>query len=94
MTFRCGFAGEAGESASRGTVSRGHVTTPAPLVAGNHDPAMGRAGVEAGARYMKGPWRYMELDAGHSLTQQQFAGVSEAMPGHVRAKRIGPRRKP
>lgn len=44
MTFRCGFAGEAGEPASRGTVSRGHVTTLAPLVAGNHDPAIGRAG--------------------------------------------------
>jgi pimeloyl-ACP methyl ester carboxylesterase len=65
----------------------GDVTTPTLLVWGNHDSAIGRVGVEAAARYMKGPYAFVELDAGHWLIQEKFAEVSEAILGHLRANR-------
>ncbi len=67
----------------------GDVATPTLLVWGNQDSAIGRAGVEAGERYMKGPYRFVELDAGHWLIQEQFEAVSEAILGHLEANRMG-----
>ncbi len=66
----------------------GDVRTPTLLVWGSQDSAIGRVGVDAGAKYMKGPYTFVELDAGHWLIQEKFAEVSEAILGHLRANRL------
>ena len=49
----------------------GDVTTPTVLIWGNQDSAIGRKGVEDAAAYMKGPYKFVELDAGHWLIQEK-----------------------
>jgi pimeloyl-ACP methyl ester carboxylesterase len=63
----------------------GDVTTPSLLVWGNQDQAIGRVGVEGGAKFMKGPYTFVELDAGHWLIQEKFEAVSDAILTHLRA---------
>ncbi len=48
----------------------GPVATPTLFIWGNSDMAIGRAAVEAGHRSMSGPYRFVELDAGHWLMQE------------------------
>lgn len=67
----------------------GDVHTPTLLVWGNQDTAIGRVGVENGAKFMKGPYTFLELDAGHWLIQEAFPAVSAAILGHLRANPIG-----
>ncbi|MCZ7576623.1 MAG: alpha/beta hydrolase [Dehalococcoidia bacterium] len=64
------------------------MTTPTLLVWGNQDSAIGRVGVEAAAKYMKGPYTFVEVDAGHWLIQEKFEAVSEAILAHLRANRM------
>lgn len=63
----------------------GDVHTPTLLVWGNADNAIGRVGVENAAQFMKGPYTFVELDAGHWLIQEKFDAVSEAILAHLRA---------
>lgn len=63
----------------------GDVHTPTLLVWGNQDTAIGRVGVENGAKFMKGPYTFVELDAGHWLIQEKFEAVSDAILAHLRA---------
>ena len=60
------------------------VHTPTLLIWGNRDSAIGRAGVEANAKYMKGPYTFIELDVGHWLIQESFQKVSEAIIDHIK----------
>jgi hypothetical protein len=39
--------------------------------------------VDSAAEYMTGPYRVIELDAGHSLVQEQFQAVSQAVVEHL-----------
>lgn len=66
----------------------GDVHTPTLLVWGNQDTAIGRVGVENGAKFMKGPYTFVELDAGHWLIQEKFEAVSDAILAHLRANPI------
>lgn len=61
------------------------VTTPSLLIWGKNDQAVGRMCVDRGAAYVKGPFRTLELDAGHWLAQEKTAEVAEAMIAHLRA---------
>lgn len=63
----------------------GDVHTPTLLVWGNQDTAIGRVGVENGAKFMKGPYTFVELDAGHWLIQEKLEAVSDAILAHLRA---------
>ncbi len=63
----------------------GDVYTPTLLIWGNQDSAIGRVGVENGAKFMKGPYTFLELDAGHWLIQEQPDAVSNAILAHLRA---------
>ena len=66
----------------------GDVTTPTLLVWGNQDQAIGRKGVEDAAAYMKGPYKFVELDAGHWLIQEKpDEGIAE-VTGHLKANRL------
>ena len=47
------------------------VERPTLFLWGNQDPAVGRTSIEAQRRYMKGPFREVELGAGHFLMEEQ-----------------------
>jgi pimeloyl-ACP methyl ester carboxylesterase len=65
------------------------VGTPTLLIWGNRDMAIGRAGVEAGHALMTGPYRFVELDAGHWLMQEATERVIGEILGQLRANPIG-----
>jgi pimeloyl-ACP methyl ester carboxylesterase len=70
-------------------VAFGDVTTPTLLIWGNQDQAIGRVGVEAGHKFMKGPYSFVELDAGHWLIQEQPQRVIDSVLTHIRANPMG-----
>ncbi|MDX1482390.1 MAG: alpha/beta hydrolase [Woeseiaceae bacterium] len=61
------------------------VTVPTLFIWGNRDPAAGRTAAEATARYMRGEYRFVELDAGHWLLETRTGAVVSAVLGHVSA---------
>ncbi|MBI5284617.1 MAG: alpha/beta hydrolase [Chloroflexi bacterium] len=65
-------------------VTFGDVTTPTLTIWGNQDVAIGRASVEAAAAYMRGPYTFVELGAGHWLIQEQPARVIDEVLAHLR----------
>lgn len=66
----------------------GPVSNPTLLIWGNRDIAIGRAAVERTKQYMKGPYRLVELDAGHWLIQEEPDRVHDEILGHLRSNRI------
>ncbi len=63
----------------------GSVQHPALLIWGNKDMAVGRASVEGSAQYMNGPYRLVELDAGHWLAQEEPGRVHDEILRHLRS---------
>jgi pimeloyl-ACP methyl ester carboxylesterase len=68
-------------------VTFGPVETPTLLIWGNHDNAIGRVSTENAAAYMKGPYSFIELDAGHWLIQEQPERVTSAIASHLAGNR-------
>ena len=66
----------------------GPVATPTLLIWGNKDMAIGRVGVEGAAKLMTGPYRFVELDAGHWLIQEAPERVTAEILAHLRANRL------
>ncbi|MEP7216148.1 MAG: alpha/beta fold hydrolase [Anaerolineaceae bacterium] len=66
----------------------GDVTTPTVLIWGNQDSAIGRKGVEDAAAYMKGPYKFVELDAGHWLIQEKPTEVIAEIISHLKANSL------
>jgi hypothetical protein len=58
------------------------------LIWGNQDIAIGRAGVEATINYMTGEYTKIELDAGHTLVQEEFDRVNHEILAHIQAHPI------
>ena len=69
-------------------VQFGDVTTPTVLIWGNQDQAIGRKGVEDAAAYMKGPYKFVELDAGHWLIQEKPIEVIAEITSHLKANAL------
>lgn len=67
----------------------GRVWVPTTYVWGRHDFALGRAAAERTARYVSGPYRFVDLDAGHWLPETQPDAVAEAVLEHVRTSVAG-----
>ena len=59
------------------------IETPTMMIWGKKDVAIGPVGVEATAQYMKGPYQYVELDAGHWLMQEAFDECYAAIKNHL-----------
>jgi pimeloyl-ACP methyl ester carboxylesterase len=59
------------------------VKTPTLMIWGKKDIAIGPVGVEATGQYMKGPYQYIELDAGHWLMQEAFDDCYVAIKNHL-----------
>ncbi len=68
-------------------VTFGPVVTPTLLIWGNQDVAIGRTAITAAADYMKGPYHFVELDAGHWLAQEAPNRVAEEVVAHLARNR-------
>lgn len=66
----------------------GPISVPTLLIWGNRDPAIGRHANEETPRYMRGPFRFVELDAGHRLLEEQPERVVTEVLAHLRAHPI------
>lgn len=66
----------------------GPVTVPSQLIWGSEDPYIRRACVDLAAPYMRGPYRVVELQAGHWLAQQKPDDVASAVLEHLGAHAI------
>lgn len=60
------------------------VTVPTTYVWGSRDVALGRVAAEATADGVQGPYRFVELDAGHWLPEERTADVVTAVLERVR----------
>ncbi len=67
--------------------SRPEIDLPVLFMWGNRDPAAGRYAAEHQARYMQGPYRFIELDAGHWLLERRTDEVVEAVLAHLAENR-------
>lgn len=67
------------------TQSVGKVSVPTVLIWGNQDQAIGRPGVDMAPEYMDGPYRLIELDAGHWLIQEDEETVLRETLAHIQA---------
>jgi surfactin synthase thioesterase subunit len=65
------------------SISYGDVSIPTILIWGNKDIAVARAGIEMTKNYMKGEYKMIELDAGHTLIQEAFPQVSLEILNHI-----------
>lgn len=83
------YRGSRGVDPSDPGVAFGPVGIPSLLIWGNKDTAIGPAAVEAGHSLMTGPYRFVELDAGHWLIQEATERVTAEILGHLRAHPIG-----
>jgi pimeloyl-ACP methyl ester carboxylesterase len=83
--YRANFGGGALDP----TANQFEVTTPTLTIWGNQDQAVGRATTLHHNEFMKGPNRWLELDAGHWLIQEKFETVSEEVLAHLRAHPVG-----
>ncbi len=70
-------------------VTFGPVQTPTLLIWGNQDVAIGRVSVDDAASFMRGPYRFVELDHGHWLIQEAPGRVCDEVVAHVARNRAG-----
>jgi pimeloyl-ACP methyl ester carboxylesterase len=61
----------------------GRVGVPTTYVWGRHDPALGRPAAEGTAAYVRAPYRFVELDAGHWLPETRPEEVAEAVLARI-----------
>lgn len=61
------------------------ITVPTTYVWGRGDSYLGRAGAEATAAHVTGPYRFVELDAAHWLPETHAADVAAAITEQVAA---------
>ena len=66
------------------TLAVGEISTPTLCLWGNQDQAIGRQSTVWAASYMKGPYRFVEMDAGHWLIQEKPQQVITEILGHLR----------
>lgn len=81
------YRGSRGIDPNSEAVAFGDVQTPTLFIWGKNDQAIGRVGVEAGHKFMKGPYKFVELDAGHWLMQEAGERVSNEILEHLAANR-------
>ena len=81
-------ASDAHRRALDGSIPFATVSTPTLLIWGRNDPYVRRMSVDRAAEQMTGPYRVVELEAGHWLMQEQFQAVSRATVEHLAEHRI------
>jgi len=66
----------------------GDISTPTLMIWGNKDNAIGRKSNEEAVKYMKDPYKFVELDAGHWLIQDEEERVSLEILEHLKANPV------
>jgi pimeloyl-ACP methyl ester carboxylesterase len=61
------------------------VTVPTLYVWGKNDATVGRLGAELTANYVTGPYRFVEIDAGHFLVEERSDEVARLILANLRA---------
>ena len=61
----------------------GDIYTPTLLIWCKRDPAIGQKSIDMGHEYMKGPYTFIPLDAGHWLIQTKYEEIKEAVMLHI-----------
>jgi len=62
------------------------VAVPATYLWGRHDPFLGRAAAEATGRYVRGDYRFIELDGGHWLPETRADATVRAIIERVTSR--------
>ncbi len=65
------------------TKNLGDIYAPTLLIWGKKDMAIGPKSIELGHEYMKGPYTFIPLDAGHWLIQTKYEEIKEAIMLHI-----------
>ena len=79
------YRGSRGIDPTDEAVKFGPVSIPTLTIWGNKDTAIGRKSTEDAAKFMTGPYRFVEMDAGHWLIQEKPAEVTAEILAHLRA---------
>jgi pimeloyl-ACP methyl ester carboxylesterase len=66
------------------------VTVPTLYVWGRHDPFLGRHAAELTERFVKGPYRFVALDAGHWLPERNADELHDLLGDHLVTNRVAP----
>lgn len=64
------------------------VNVPTLYIWGRHDPFLGRRAAELTAKYVTGEYRFVELDAGHWITERNTDQFRELLAEHLAAHRL------
>ncbi len=65
------------------TINYGDVNIPTLFIWGKEDLAIGRVGVEKTQEYMKGEYKFIELDAGHWLIQEKYDIITKEITEQI-----------
>ena len=65
----------------------GEIDVPTLFIWGNKDMAIGPYGVSEGHQYCKGPYTFLELDAGHWLMQTAYDDLKPSVLEHLQTYR-------
>ncbi len=84
------YRGSNGLDSANPSITFGDVYVPTMMIWGNTDSAIGRKSNEDARQYMKGPYTFVELDAGHWLIQEQPEAVISNVLSHVKAHLMRP----
>ncbi len=68
----------------------GYIKVPTLFIWGNKDMAIGAKGVALGHEYIKGPYTFLELDAGHWLIQTVYDKIKPTIVKHLAAHKTIP----
>ncbi|MFE7629072.1 alpha/beta fold hydrolase [Kocuria sp. NPDC057446] len=71
-------------------VRTGAVDVPTTYAWGHRDPALGRRAAELTAEHVRGPYRFVELDAGHWLPETRAEELAEIVLERVRSASTAP----
>ena len=69
-------------------IEYGDVHIPTLFIWGNDDLAIGRASVEGTKQYMKGEYKFIELNAGHWLIQEKYDDICKEITEHIKNHEI------
>ena len=69
----------------------GEIEVPTLFVWGNKDMAIGAKGVSLGHQYIKGPYTFLELDAGHWVMQTVYDQMKPAIIKHLSTHKTIPK---
>ena len=62
------------------------VTVPTLYIWGKNDATVGRLAAERTADYVSGPYRFIEIDAGHFLVEERPAEIAKALIAHLHSR--------